>query len=125
MSEDIDLKIVGVDRPSRGQLRKLRQTITNALLNAGFKFDPENPEHRKTMYEGRYTVYNFPYEAVAEGTGALRPEIKIETAVFPLRRDAVERPVSSFVAEGYCRRPEFPDRLCLRSRDQRPTSWSA
>src|ERR1700722_19249504 len=88
MSEDIDLRIVGVDRPSRGQLRKLRKSITEALLKAGFEFDPEKPEHRKTMYEGRYTIYLIPYKATAEGTGALRPEIMIETAVFPLRRDA-------------------------------------
>jgi predicted nucleotidyltransferase component of viral defense system len=107
MSEDIDLRIVGVARPSRGHLRVLRQKITKALLDAGFKFDPEKPEHRKTMYEGHYTVYHLPYEAVAEGSGALRPEIKIETSVFPLRRDAVQRPVSSFVAEGYSKPPEI------------------
>lgn len=112
MSEDIDLRIVGVARPSRGQLRKLRTTITGALLKAGFKFDPEKPEHRKTMYEGRYTIYHLPYEPVAEGSGALRPEILIETAVFPLRRDAVERPVSSFVAEGFSRPPEIPAIAC-------------
>jgi len=108
MSEDIDLRIVGVDNPSRGQLRRLRQSITDALLKAGFEFDPENPEHRKTMYEGRYTVYHIPYKAAAQGSGALRPEIKIETAVFPLRRDAVQRSVSSFVAEGYSKPPEIP-----------------
>ena len=112
MSEDIDLRIVGVERPSRGQLRKLRKAITEALLNAGFKFDPENPEHRKTMYEGRYTVYHLPYEAIAKGSGALRPEIKIETAVFPLRRDAVKRSVSSFICEGYSKPPEIPSIDC-------------
>jgi predicted nucleotidyltransferase component of viral defense system len=53
MSEDIDLRIVGVEKPTRGQLRKLRGTITRALLDAGFAFDPENPEHRTTMHEGR------------------------------------------------------------------------
>jgi predicted nucleotidyltransferase component of viral defense system len=112
MSEDIDLRIVGVDRPSRGQLRKLRQTITNVLLGAGFKFDPDKPEHRTTMYEGRYTIYHLPYEAAAEGKGALRPEIQIETTVFPLRRDAVDRSVSSFIAEGYSRPAEIPAIPC-------------
>lgn len=112
MSEDIDLRIVGVERPSRGQLRVLRQKIMKALLDAGFKFDPENPEHRRTMYEGRYTVYHLPYEAVAEGTGALRPEIKIETSAFPLRRDFVQRPVSSFIAEGNGKPPEIPSIDC-------------
>jgi predicted nucleotidyltransferase component of viral defense system len=100
MSEDIDLRIVGVEKPTRGQLRKLRRTITQALLDAGFAFDPENPEHRTTMHEGRYTIYRIPYEPVADGKGALRPEIQIETAVFPLRRPAIERPVTSFIAGG-------------------------
>jgi Nucleotidyl transferase AbiEii toxin, Type IV TA system len=112
MSEDIDLRIVGVERPSRGQLRRLRHAITGALLDEGFKFDPDNPKHRTTMYEGHYTIYRLPYEPVAEGSGALRPEIQIETAVFPLRRAALERSVSSFVAEGYSRPPEIPAIAC-------------
>ena len=57
MSEDIDLRIVGVEKPTRGQLRKLRNTITQALLDAGFVFDPDNPAHRTTKHEGRYTIY--------------------------------------------------------------------
>ena len=43
----------------------------------------------------------------AEGKGALRPEIQIETAVFPMRRPVVVRAVSSFVAQGYKRPPEL------------------
>lgn len=112
MSEDIDLRIVGDKTPTRGQLRNVRNAITDALLKAGFKFDPTNPKHRTTKYEGRYTIYQIPYEPVAEGSGALRPEIQIETAVFPLRRETVERPVSSFVAEGYGRPAEIPAIPC-------------
>jgi len=37
----------------------------------------------------------------------LRPEIQIETAVFPLRRPAVACAVSSFVAQAYKRAPEL------------------
>lgn len=107
MSEDIDLRIVGVERPTKGQLRKLRKAVTAALLEAGFKFDPDNPKHRITKYKGHYTLYQIPYEALAEGAGALRPEIKIELAVFPLRRPAVERSVSSFVAEARGKPPEI------------------
>jgi predicted nucleotidyltransferase component of viral defense system len=107
MSEDIDLRIVGIESPTRAQLRMLRETVTGALLDAGLGFDPDNPRHRNTMYEGRYTVYRLPYEASAAGTGALRPEIQIETAVFPLRRAAVSRPVSSFIAEGFGRPVEI------------------
>ncbi len=44
MSEDIDLRIVtDSNRPGRGTLRRLRARITEALLGAGFKFDPEDP----------------------------------------------------------------------------------
>ena len=43
MSEDIDLKIVSDEPRSRPELRKLRDNVTNALLHAGFQFDPENP----------------------------------------------------------------------------------
>lgn len=100
MSEDIDLRIVAVEQPTRKQLRRLRRTINQALLDSGFAFDPDKPEYRKTTHAGRYTVYRLPYTASAEGKGALRPEIQIETAAFPLRRAAIKRPVTSFMAEG-------------------------
>jgi predicted nucleotidyltransferase component of viral defense system len=46
MSEDIDLKIVSDQPRSRRELRTLRDTITGALLLAGFQFDPDNAAHR-------------------------------------------------------------------------------
>jgi Nucleotidyl transferase AbiEii toxin, Type IV TA system len=112
MSEDIDLRIVAAATPTRAALRSLRESVSAALLQAGFKFDPANTAHRRTMYEGRYTIYRLPYEPIAEGRGPLRPEIQIETAVFPLRRAAIERPVISFVAEGYSRPPELARMAC-------------
>jgi predicted nucleotidyltransferase component of viral defense system len=111
MSEDIDLRIVGAT-PTRRALRDLRDNITNALLKAGFKFDPNDPAHRESMYDNRYTIYRLPYEAAAAGAGALRPEILIETAAFPLRRTPVECPVISFVAEGYSRPAELSAIAC-------------
>jgi hypothetical protein len=124
MSEDIDLRIVGVEKPTRGELRKLRETITKALLDAGFVFDPENPAQRETMYEGRYTLYRLPYKPSAEGEGALRPEIQIETAVFPLRRSSITRPVTSFVAEGAGEPAEIAAIECAPSRRRPPRSLS-
>jgi len=114
MSEDIDLRIV-VDsyRPGRGTLRRLRARITEALLGAGFKFDPEDPAYRKTGNETRYTIYRLPYEPAAVGEGALRPTIQIETAVWPLYRPAVELPVISFVAEALERPPEVAKIECV------------
>jgi predicted nucleotidyltransferase component of viral defense system len=112
MSEDVDLKIVREKAPSRGELRKLRSDITAALFAAGFEFDPANDDHRKTMYEGRYTKYQLPYRPVAEGKGILRPDVQIETSFWPLRREAVEKSVISFVAEAYGREPEVPQVAC-------------
>lgn len=111
MSEDIDLRIVA-DKASRPDLGRLRTNITDALLATGFKFDPDNKAQRNSMHENRYTIYQLPYDAISKGTGVLRPEIKIETAFFPLRRAAIDRPVSSFIAEGYGRPPELAAIAC-------------
>jgi len=113
MSEDIDLKIVS-DRPlTRSALRRLRDAITDALLEAGFRFDPQNPEHRESGNASRYTRYRLPYAFLAPGQGILRPEIQIETAVWPLRLPAIGRPVSSFVADAFKRPPEVPSIPCV------------
>ena len=92
MSEDIDLKIVSDEPRSRPELRTLRDTITSALLLAGFQFDPDNAAHRDSGNASRYTIYHLPYAPIVAGEGTLRPEIQIETAVWPLRLPSVERP---------------------------------
>jgi predicted nucleotidyltransferase component of viral defense system len=112
MSEDIDLKIIPKSQATRGKLRKLRKAITEALLGAGFVFNPENPDHRKTMYEGRYTLYQLPYEAIAKGEGVLRPEIQIETTAWPVRTPTTDKPVRSFVAEAFDRPAEVAAIAC-------------
>lgn len=113
MSEDIDLKIIADEEPSRTALRRLRDGMTDALLRVGFRFDPGDPAHRKSGNESRYTIYRLPYEPVSRGEGALRPEIQIEVAVWPLRRPAVALPVSSFVAEAFKRPPEVVSIACV------------
>jgi hypothetical protein len=113
MSEDIDLKIVSDSPPTRPALRHLRDTLTDALLEAGFQFDPENPEHRESGNASRYTLYRLPYSSIAAGQGILRPEIRIETAVWPLRLPPIEKPVTSFVAEAFNRPPEVPAIPCV------------
>ncbi len=112
MSEDVDLKIVCDKNPSRGALRTLRTAITDALLGAGFVFDPDNEKHRLSMYKGHYTKYQLPYKPIAEGKGILRPDVQIETSVWPLRRAAVDKPVISFIAEAYGREAELPKIAC-------------
>ncbi len=113
MSEDIDLKIVSDEPRSRAQLRKLRDIITDALLHAGFKFDPDNPAQRDSGNASRYTIYHLPYAPIVAGEGTLRPEIQIETAVWPLRRPSVEQTVTSFWAEAPGEPPEVPSIACV------------
>ena len=113
MSEDIDLRIVGDKPPARAALRRLRDKITAALLGGGFKFDPGDEAYRKSRNESRYTIYRLPYEPVTAGEGALRPAIQIETAMWPLRRPALELPVISFIAEALKRPPEVASIACV------------
>jgi len=113
MSEDIDLKIVGDREPRRPELRQIRRQATASLLDAGFSFDPENPAHRRSGNGTRYTLYNIPYDPINRGHGVLRPEIKIEMAVWPLRQPAVLLPVSSFIAEAYKQPPELKAVPCV------------
>lgn len=112
MSEDLDLKIISDAKPSRGQLGHLRDRITDALLVAGFTFDPQNPEHRRSMYSNRFVRYQLPYAPIAKGTGALRPEIQVDTLSIQARRPTIERPVRSFIAEGYDRPAEVKSIAC-------------
>jgi hypothetical protein len=113
MSEDIDLKIVSDAPRSRAELRNLRDTVTCALLDAGFKFDPENTAHRDSGNASRYTIYHLPYAPIVAGAGTLRPEIQIETAVWPLRLPSVEHVVTSFWAEAFKHPPEVPSIACV------------
>ncbi len=113
MSEDIDLKIVSAEPPRRADLRQLRNAITEALLAAGFQFNPEIEEHRLSRNESRYTIYRLPYAAVTEGQGVLRPAIQIETAVWPLRKSSVELSVRSFYAEAFQQAPEVARIACV------------
>jgi len=113
MSEDIDLKIVSDQPHSRAELRKLRDCVTSALLRAAFQFDPENAAHRDSGNASRYTIYRLPYTPRVTGEGALRPEIQIETAVWPLRLPPVERSVTSFWAEAFQQPPEVPSIPCV------------
>ena len=113
MSEDIDLKIVSGEPRSRAELRKLRDNVTRALLHAGFQFDPGNAAHRDSGNASRYTIYRLPYAPLVTGEGALRPEIQIETAVWPLRLPSVEQSVTSFLAEAFKQPPEVPSISCV------------
>jgi predicted nucleotidyltransferase component of viral defense system len=112
MSEDLDLKIISDAKASRNQLGNLRDRITDAMLAAGFTFDPQNPEHRRSMYKNKFVRYQLPFAPIIKGEGALRPEIQVDTLAIQVRRPTIERPVRSFVAEGYDRPAEVASIAC-------------
>lgn len=119
MSEDVDFKIV--PRPatpiSRNGLRralgKLGDQVTQALLDAGFQFDPKDTSCRHSQNENRYTVWQIPYDSVGGAGQGLRPTIQIELTYASLRLPAVTLPVSSFVAEAHKYPPEMPALPCV------------
>lgn len=113
MSEDIDLKIIADETPTRNALRTLRDIITKTLLDAGFEFDPINTSNRDSANASRYTICRLPYTPIASGQGVLRPEIQIETAFWPLRRPCENRLVMSFIAEAFKRSAEVPVISCV------------
>lgn len=110
MSEDIDLRIVGQDVPSRGALKRLRGEVNARLEAAGF----EVKGNYTVKQSDRYVRYDLPYAPIAKGEGVLRPEIKIEIAAFPICTAPEIRSVSSFVAQAKKGEPEAKDVACVR-----------
>jgi hypothetical protein len=121
MSEDVDFKIVpkAAAPVSRNGLHRalaaVRERTTQALHAAGFAFDAKDETYTKSRNESRYTIWNLPYESESEsGAGdGLRPTIQIEMTYAPLRRLAVMRDVSSFVAEAHGYGPEISGLPCV------------
>jgi predicted nucleotidyltransferase component of viral defense system len=109
MSEDIDLRIVGNDKPSRGALKRVRGKVNDRLEAAGFAVE----DHYSVKQNDRYVRYDLPYEPIAKGEGVLRPEIKIEIAAFPVCTTPEKHFVSSFVAEATGAPPEANDVACV------------
>ncbi|UXN57451.1 nucleotidyl transferase AbiEii/AbiGii toxin family protein [Phyllobacterium zundukense] len=110
MSEDIDLRIIGDGANSRGALRRFRREVTERLTAAGFQTDG----HCRVLHKDSYVRYDLPYEPIAKGEGVLRPEIKIEIAVFPVCTAPEKLSVSSFVAEASGADAEANDVACVR-----------
>jgi predicted nucleotidyltransferase component of viral defense system len=113
MSEDIDLKIVADVDPARTQLRQLRGRVADALLTAGFQFDPKNSAYLQSRNENRYSVFRIPYAPKSEGVGVLRPEIQIEITLSPLYGNPVYLPLRSFISDAFDRPAEVSSLACV------------
>jgi predicted nucleotidyltransferase component of viral defense system len=119
MSEDVDFKIVPkaaapISRSGlRRALSKLRGQAGDALLAAGFLFDPEDDHAQHSQNEDRYTVWHLPYRSLTGAVNELRPEIKLEMTYAPMRQPPVLLPVSSFVTEAIKGPPDIADIGCV------------
>ncbi len=109
MSEDIDLRVVGENATSRPALKRVRAAISARLEEYGFPVEG----HVQVKQSDKYVRYDLPYDPIMKGEGVLRPEIKIEIAAFPVRRDVVTRSVRSFCAEAAEELPEVPEIACV------------
>lgn len=83
MSEDADFKIVPkasapVSRSAlRRQLDRLRDRVAQALLDAGFAYDRADKSVAWARDEGRYAVWQLPYNAAGRAGEGLRPTINV------------------------------------------------
>ncbi len=117
MSEDVDFKIVAPAAPAsrtvlRRQLGNLRDRVTEALLAAGFEFDPADGATIRSRNESRYSLFQIPYRDSGAAEG-LRPTIQIELTYAALRLPHVWLPIRSFVGEAHGLAPEVPAIRCV------------
>lgn len=119
MSEDVDFKVVllapaPTSRSAlRRQLDQLRHRVSTALQAAGFAFDATDKLVAWARDEGRYAVWQLPYDAGGGAGERLRPAIKVELTYAPLRAPSVTLPVRSFAAEALNRPPEVAGIACV------------
>ncbi|WP_313341435.1 nucleotidyl transferase AbiEii/AbiGii toxin family protein [Stenotrophomonas sp.] len=113
MSEDIDLRIVATAPLSDGGRRRFRKAVTEALLSAGFTFDPDNRDHLAVHDGGRTFVYNLPYPRASASVASLRPIVKVEISSWPLQCAPAPCAVSTFVSQARERPAELPEILCV------------
>lgn len=116
MSEDIDLRIVTADPGAvlgEGARKRFRQAVSQALLEAGFLFDPQDPQHLKVHDAGKTFVYNLPYTPVTDSVTSLRSGVKVEISSWPLHLPPVQKDVSSFIAIAKNEEPEIKGIPCV------------
>jgi len=113
MSEDVDLRIVSAKPLGKGGRKRFRQAVTDGLLAAGFKFDPDNRAHLSAHDAGRTFVYNLPYVQVSRSVDSLRPGVKVEISSWPLQRVSVPCTVASFLAQARGDVAEVPKIQCV------------
>jgi predicted nucleotidyltransferase component of viral defense system len=96
MSEDIDLRVIGPEPFSSGMRSGISRDVEAVL--AGLKLNGHG--YRKLAFDGsRKLEFHLPYEQTMPAKGALRNEIKLELAFYPLQLEVQEKSVSSFLSQ--------------------------
>ena len=76
-SEDIDLNIKSEGKPSQGEKRNLKESITKAISTVGLEFS--NPAETRSRREFNRYLINYPRSFVA---GYLKPQVIVETSLY-------------------------------------------
>lgn len=120
MSEDLDIKIVldeEAARSSSGRQRKVLGCLKSRLLaelgKVGLRLDGNDEQSLTARNNNRCVEYKLTYDRQTNDASALDPRIKLETVVSVLRRQVVERSVSSLAAEAYQHEPEVSTIACV------------
>ncbi len=111
MSIDADLRVISDAPIRRSQLRALRRQIGEAIRDADFEFDPDNPDQCYSRNSSRFAAFRVPYEPVTAGN--LPATVQLEVSAYPLHEAPVRRPVSSLVTRAQGGPPDIPSMLCV------------
>jgi hypothetical protein len=113
MSEDVDLRVVFVTPPaSRNGLKRKLSDVKHLLEDhLGEKFP--GSALKMAGNENRYLEFEIAYPRASKNS-ALRENIKLDVAYFPLLLAPERRPVSSFITEIKKGEPDIPEIWCVR-----------
>ncbi len=106
-SEDVDFKVAVPADYGRAQRRQFRAMIIATLQAAGFGLLDQSAGD-----EGRFFVLQLDYGSAFPLQHGLRPHLQIEVSLRQPKRNAIARPVASFVAEAQQKVPEVDAILC-------------
>lgn len=110
MSEDIDLRVIGPAPFTEGARRKIREEVEAALAGLGLTGDG----YQRLAFDGnRKLEFHLPYTRHTPVTAALRPEIKLELAFYPLQMDAQIKSVTSFLHQAAKQNAELNNLPCV------------
>ena len=119
MSEDIDLKIAMTPDHGllgialRNRLRELRGGICDALIEQGFRVDPDDRQQVEVHSRGKFVRINLDYTSAYGEESQLRPHIQVEANLRSPKMEPVKLQAASFAAQALGETPEVEQILCI------------